>query len=94
MVRFLEAFRTHWYRSYSPIYPIKRNPKSTSETLAMVKHDFGHGNAIELPRKLANTSLNTKTTTNHVNNARIMKHDFKISKNKPIRDFSILDGFE
>ena len=69
MVRFLGSFRTHWYRSYGPIFPFKQSPKSSSETLAMVYHDSGHGNSIRVPRKLANTSLITKTNTKHVNNA-------------------------
>jgi hypothetical protein len=35
----------------------------------MVGYDSGRGNAIELPRMLANTPLITKTNTKHVNNA-------------------------
>ena len=94
MVRFLRLFRTRWYRSYSPIFPILWNPKSSSETLEMVICVPGHGNSIGVPRKLANTSLITKTTTKYVNNAWIWEIDFEIFLNKPNSNSLILDGFE
>ena len=69
MARFLEAFRTRWYRSHGPIFPFKQSPNSNSETLAMACRAPGYGNAIKQPRTLANLSLIIKTTTNRVNNA-------------------------
>jgi hypothetical protein len=35
----------------------------------MANHVSGHGNSIKTPRKLAISSLITKTTTKYVNNA-------------------------
>ena len=93
MVRFLRSFRMHWYRSHGPIFPILWNPKSTSETLTMVLCIPGHGNSIKAPRKLANTSLITKTNTKHVNNAWMKEYDFWNFKNKPNSVFTILDVF-
>ena len=94
MVRFLGSFRMHWHRSHGPIFPISWNPKSISETLTMVIYVPGHGNPIKAPRKLANTLLNTKTTTNWVNNAWMKEFEFWKFKNKPNSVFTILNGFE
>ena len=94
MVRFLRSFRMHWYRSHGPIFPFKENPKSCSGTLTMASRVSGHENAIKVPRKLAIFLLITKTNTKHVKDAWKLKYDFGFFKNKPISDFTILDGFD
>ena len=69
MVRFRTSFRMQWSQSRGPIYPNEQSPKSSSGTLAMAYRVPGYGNAINLPRSLANFVLSMKQTSKLVNNA-------------------------
>ena len=93
MDRFLRSFRIQWHRSCWPIFPVQGNPKTMPRTLIMVICIPGHGNPIKVPRKFASLSLNTKTTTNRVNNAWIWEIEIWKFKNKPNSVFTILDVF-